>query len=465
MVPVFRRTSQKAAVAAIVVAAVLVFPTAVSRDFGVSARATEIGLNDGGTGDGESDTPASESDAGDDRSNPDPKPATPVEDVSVRDFNPISQLKVDSNPRSRAAHPVVDIHTHFFYRQRHNQRALDDFVQTMNRNGIAACVSLDGKLGNQLEEHLEFLWSNYRDRFVVFANVDWMGDGDYDNPATWACHRPGFAERTAEEIAEAVELGVSGLKVFKRLGLGYRNPDGTLIQIDDPRWDPIWRACGEQKIPVIIHTADPAAFFEPVDERNERWEELSRHPSWSFYGDEHPGRSELLEARNRVIAKHPKTQFIGAHIANSPEDLATVSRWLEAYPNLWVETASRIAELGRQPFTAREFLIKYSDRVMFGTDGPQPERRLQLNWRFFETRDEYFPYSEKEPPPQGFWRIYGVDLPSDVLRKIYHENAARLIPGVDERVKRFRARHWPPDGETDREQGVDTDNAPEDSGT
>ncbi len=153
---------------------------------------------------------------------------------------------------------------------------------------------------------------------------------------------------------------------------------------------------------MIIHTADPAAFFDPIDETNERWEELSRHPEWSFHGEAFPSRAELLAARNRLIARHPDTQFIGAHVANNAEDLAEVSRWLgAAIPNLWIETASRIAELGRQPFTARDFLVEHADRVMFGTDGPWPELRLQINWRFFETRDESFDYSEKTPPPQG----------------------------------------------------------------
>ncbi|WP_404310205.1 amidohydrolase family protein [Neorhodopirellula lusitana] len=360
-------------------------------------------------------------------------------DVSVRDYAPVSQLKVPSTDLQHAKMPVVDVHTHFFYRMRHNREALVDFVKTMDRNNIAVCASLDGKLGSQLDEHIKYLWTDYRDRFVIYTNVDWQGDGQKDDPASWACQRPGFAERTAQEIRDAVKLGVSGLKIFKRFGLSYRNPDGTLMQLDDPRWDPIWAVCGELKIPVIIHTADPAAFFEPIDAKNERWEELSRHPNWSFYGDEFPSREELFAARNRVVQRHPDTTFIGAHIANNAEDLATVSRWLEKYPNLVVELASRISELGRQPYTAREFLIRYADRVLYGTDGPQPESRLRLYWRFLETHDEYFPYSEKSPPPQGFWNIYGVHLPDDVLEKIYHANAARIIPGVRARVEKFAA--------------------------
>ena len=360
-------------------------------------------------------------------------------ELLLKNFRPKNQLRLTEHRRRKAAFPVVDVHTHFFFKLRSSEQALDDYVAVMDRNNIALCASLDGNLNGRLSEHMGFLWNRYRDRFVIFANIDWRGDGREDDPASWACHRAGFAQRTAQQLAVAVEKGVSGLKVFKRFGLEYRNPDGSLMAVDDPRFDPIWQACGKLGIPVIIHTADPAAFFEPIDEFNERWEELSRHPDWSFHGDDYPSRKHLLAARNRIVAKHPKTQFIGAHVANNPEDLATVGKWLDLYPNLWIETASRISELGRQPYTARKFLIRYSDRILFGTDGPWPEPRLHINWRFFETADESFAYSEKVPPPQGMWQIHGVHLPDHVLRKLYFENASRLIPGVKERVMKFRA--------------------------
>jgi predicted TIM-barrel fold metal-dependent hydrolase len=239
------------------------------------------------------------------------------------------------------------------------------------------------------------------------------------------------------DLKKAQAGGISGVKIFKTLGLNVRNPDGTLTKIDDRRWDPIWAACGELGLPVLIHTADPAAFFLPVDATNERWEELQRHPDWSFQGKDFPTREELLAALCRVIERHPGTTFIGAHVASNAEDLAQVGRWLDQFPNLYVDMASRISELGRQPFTAREFLVKYQDRVLYGTDGPWPETRLRLYWRFLETKDEYFPYSEKPFPPQGFWNIYGVDLPDEVLRKIYADNAARIIPGVRQRLDKW----------------------------
>ena len=368
-----------------------------------------------------------------------PEPAAAAVDLKLSEFLPIPQLKVAQTELQRAKFPVVDVHTHFWIRMRHDPAQLDEFVRLMDRNNIAMCVSLDGRLGHQLDEHIRYLWSEYRERFLIFANVDWQGNGIADQPQTWACNQSDFAHRTVLALQAAVKRGVSGLKVFKSFGLSYRNADGTLIAIDDPRFDPIWKACGELGLPVIIHTADPSAFFEPLTPTNERYEELSRHPDWHFPADRFPSRSELHAARDRLFSRHAETTFIAAHLGNDGEDLQQTAQLLDEHPNVVVEFASRIAELGRQPFTARKFLIDYQDRVLFGTDGPQPERRLRLYWRFLETRDEYFPYSEKDFPPQGFWRIYGVDLPDEVLKKIYNENASRVIPGVAQRLAEWES--------------------------
>ncbi|HZL88653.1 MAG TPA: amidohydrolase family protein [Pirellulaceae bacterium] len=355
----------------------------------------------------------------------------------LENFRPRAMLKVQEHHLTRARFPVVDVHTHFRIRTRHSPEQLEAYVQLMDRNQVAVCVSLDGTLGDPFDEHLKYL-GKYRDRFVVFANIDFQGAGKADEPATWDVNQPDFVRRVVEQLKDAHKRDAAGLKLFKEFGLSYRNADGSLIAIDDPRFDPIWQACGELKMPVLIHTADPAAFFLPIDERNERWEELHRRPEWSFHGDKFPKREELLAALLRVVQRHPRTTFIGAHVANNAEDLKTVSRWLEKSPNLHVEIASRISELGRQPYTARAFFLKHQDRILFGTDGPWPEERLRLYWRFLETYDEYFPYSEKEFPPQGLWNICGVGLPEEVLRKVYYENAQRLIPGVKERLERFR---------------------------
>ena len=345
-------------------------------------------------------------------------------------------LKVRETQVTQARYPVVDVHTHFGHRMRGARDELTDFVARMDRNRIAVCVSMDGFLPDRFEQQKKFLWKEHRDRFVIFVRIDWWGDGKKNEPGSWACNQVGFVRRFLLQLEHAAQNGVSGLKLAKGFGLTYRDGNGDLLKIDDPRWDPIWKKCGELKLPILIHTADPAAFFLPVDATNERWEELSRHPDWSFYGDSFPSRKALLEARNRVLRRHPRTTFIGAHMANNAEDLQEVANWLDQHPNLYVEFASRIGELGRQPYTARRFLIKYADRVLFGTDGPWPERRLHKYWRFLETQDEYFPYSEKEVPPQGLWQIYGVGLPDDVLQKIYFANAARFVPGVAERLSR-----------------------------
>jgi predicted TIM-barrel fold metal-dependent hydrolase len=357
-----------------------------------------------------------------------------AEPLALTEFLPEPRLRVGATLLESARFPVVDVHVHPRIRLRHDADALDGYVALMDRNRIAVSVSLDGGLGTRLDEHIAYLWTKYRQRFVIFANIDWQGSGAALDPASWDCHREDFARRMVRELEIARDKGVSGLKIFKSFGLEVRNPDGTLVAIDDPRFFPIWEACGRLQLPVIMHTADPSAFFEPLTPRNERYEELSRHPDWHFPPERFPSRASLHAARNRVIEQHPGTKFIAAHLGNDGEDLQEVAQWLERYPNLVVEFASRISELGRQPYSARDFLVAYQDRVLFGTDGPWPELRYQRYWRFLETRDEYFPYSEKEFPPQGLWRIYGVELPDAVLQKIYHGNAARWIPGVRERL-------------------------------
>jgi predicted TIM-barrel fold metal-dependent hydrolase len=360
--------------------------------------------------------------------------------MALENFRPQPMLVVPKHRLKRAKYPVVDVHVHPRIRYRHSHDLLDEYVKIMDEQNIAVSVSLDGQLGEDLQEHSTYLWSGYEERFVIFTNINFQGAGEADDPATWDCHQVDFPRRVSVSLARAKENGASGLKLFKEFGLGYRNPDGSLIKIDDSRWDPIWEACGRLGLVVIMHTADPSAFFRPIDETNERWEELHRHPEWSFYGPQWPARSELLEARNRVIERHPKTTFICAHMANDGENLAEVGEWLDRYPNMYVEMAARLAELGRQPYTAREFFIEYADRIMFGSDGPRVRERLYPHWRFLETRDEYFPYAENPFPPQGLWNIYGIGLPDEVLKKVYYENAARIISGVQERLEMYAER-------------------------
>jgi Amidohydrolase len=199
----------------------------------------------------------------------------------------------------------------------------------------------------------------------------------------------------------------------------------------------MWDACGGLKMPVAIHISDPAAFFTPIDRYNERFEELNNHPDWSFYGKDFPSNMELQEARNRVVERHPKTQFIVLHVGNFAEDLAYVSRCLDRYPNMHIEIGARIGELGRQPRSARKLFDRYQDRILFGTDAvpkgystPQQiygDELYRIYYRFLETEDEYFDYAPAPVPPQGRWRIYGVGLPAPILKEVYHDNAARLL--------------------------------------
>lgn len=353
--------------------------------------------------------------------------ATKTPSLALDEFEPRSMLKVPSTKLTSAKFPVIDVHTHFGARFKGDSESLEHFVDVMNRHRIALCTSLDARLGSE-DEHLGYLMKKYPERFLVFVHIDFRGSGDEKKPDTWASNQQGFVRTVCEQLVVAKSKGICGLKFFKQFGLGYRDIDGSLTKIDDPRFDPIWEKCAELNLPVIIHSGDPAAFFEPIDKHNERYEELSRHPDWSFYGKEFPSRQSLLDARNNVIEKHPNTKFIGAHMGGNPEDLVAVADWLDKYPNLYVEFASRIAELGRQPYSARDFMLKYQDRVLFGTDGPWPELRLTYYWRFLETNDQNFPYSEKVPPPQGFWSIHGIGLPDDVLKKIYFQNAIDLMP-------------------------------------
>jgi predicted TIM-barrel fold metal-dependent hydrolase len=243
----------------------------------------------------------------------------------------------------------------------------------------------------------------------------------------------------AQAIEQAHQDGARGLKILKTLGLYLRTniTSGTLVKIDDPRFDPMWDACGQLNMPVAIHISDPVAFFTPTDRFNERYEELSNHPDWSFYGHDFPSNADLIEARNRVIARHPKTRFIVLHVGNFAENLANVSENLDRFDNMTVDIAARIGELGRQPRAARAFFDKYQDRILFGTDAtphgdeyPQQvfnDKLYEIYYRFLETDDEYFDYAPAKVPPQGRWRISGINLPESILRKVYNGNAAREL--------------------------------------
>lgn len=349
--------------------------------------------------------------------------------IYLDEFRPTPVLKASEHLLERAKFSCVNVHSH---PGKLSIKELDEMVKTMDAANIAVSVSLDGRAGPAFADHYQLLQKRHPRRFIVFVRMDYIGSGDPDDPKTWDVHKPGYGLRMADRLTEAVRQGAQGLKLIKDLGLYLKDLDSKLITPDDPRFDPVWARAAELKVPVLWHCADPISFFQPTDEKNERWEELYRHPEWSFYGEQFPSHQELIDARNRVIARHSETTFICAHMADIPEDLKKLGTYLDTYPNMNVEIAARVAELGRQPFTARKFFLKYSDRILFGTDGVPPMSELIPHFRFLETFDENFPYEDNPFPPQGLWNIYGLGLPDEVLKKIYNENAKRLIPGVEE---------------------------------
>jgi predicted TIM-barrel fold metal-dependent hydrolase len=376
------------------------------------------------------------------------EPGKPAQDVkrdrlALEDFQPKSMLHVTETNVMRSRFPVIDVHTHLTMGARHKNGVTlgeeikvlaspDDVLPVMDQKNIRMMVDLTGNYGKGLEEAIQRFQRPHPDRFMVFTEPGW----DHFN-------RPDYSRWQADEIARAHQAGARGLKVVKTLGLYLREDvtSGPLVKIDDPRFDLMWEACAAFKMPVAIHISDPEAFFLPIDRFNERFEELNNHPDWSFYGRDFPSNKELLEARNRVLARHPKTAFITLHVGNNAENLASVSECLDRFPNMYVELAARIGELGRQPRTARKFSDTYQDRIMFGTDAvpngtmtPQQilsPRLYEIYYRFLETEDEYFDYAPAPKPPQGRWQVYGLGLPQGILRKVYYQNAERVLGIVD----------------------------------
>lgn len=362
------------------------------------------------------------------------KAGTQSQPLSISEYEPKSMLHVAETKIERARFPVIDFHSHLSFTntsgpvERASSRARrEEILPVMDRKNIRMMVNLTGGYGAALEENLRYWQRPNPDRFIVFTE-----------PWFKKIVEPNYAQFQAEQIERAAKLGARGLKVLKTLGLYLREnvTTGKLVAIDDRRFDAMWEAAGAAKFPVAIHTSDPEAFFLPIDRYNERFEELNAHPDWSFYGKDFPSNRELHEARLRVVARHPKTQFVFLHVGDA-EDLRWVSEWLDRYPNVSVEIGARIGELGRQPRAARKFFDKYQDRILFGTDAiphgnetPQQvfgEQLYEIYYRFLETEDEYFDYAPARVPPQGRWRIYGVGLPDQILRKVYHENAERLL--------------------------------------
>lgn len=346
------------------------------------------------------------------------------EGLLLKDFKPKSMLHVPVHDVNRARFPVIDVHNHVNDARSAGREHIPPtrVLEIMDHCNIQKIVILTGMWGERLQKVVDEMVKPYPDRFMVFAQLDWTNLDD-----------PDFGQQMARQIDDAVKRGARGLKVTKEFGLRVRCKSGKLLEVDDPRLDPIWAECGRLAIPVAIHVTDPEAFFHPVDQTNERYEELVHNPDWSFYGQRFPSKEHILEARNRVFAKFPNTTFISLHVGNWPEDLDYISSLLNRSPNVVVEFGAREAELGRQPRRARKFFLEYQDRIFFGTDATPDEEMYRNYFRWLETADEYFDYWGA--PEQGRWKIYGLELPDEVLEKVYHLNAERIF-------SQFKG--WPP---------------------
>lgn len=368
------------------------------------------------------------------RQTPGASAPNPAKVLPLEEFQPRSMLHAKETKVARSAFPVIDVHTHITHAgglkgpgEIHFAASAEECLAVMDRKNIRMMIDLTGGYGANLQQAIDRLQTAHPGRFLVFTEPAWSKAADRN-----------YSQVQADLIADAHKRGAKGLKVLKILGLYLREnvTTGPLVHLDDRRFDSMWDAVGSLRMPVAIHSSDPEAFFLPIDRFNERWEELHAHPDWSFYGRDFPMNREIQEARRNVMRRHPKTQFVCLHVADA-EDLAYVSECMDSHPNMHVEIAARIGELGRQPRAAYDFIEKYQDRIMFGTDAipggtdtPQQifnDTLYEIYYRFLESKDEYFDYAPAPTPPQGRWKIYGLGLPEPILRKLYFENAARLL--------------------------------------
>lgn len=334
--------------------------------------------------------------------------------ISFEDYNPVSMLKVPGQEITRAKFPFIDVHNH---QRRHSPTSLAGVVKEMDAMNLAIMVNLRGGSGQSLRDQVLLNERIAPGRIVTFANLTFENLDD-----------PQWGVRAAAQLERDVkEGGARGLKIAKNVGMTLRDGQGRRIPTHDPRFDPVWAKAGELGIPVLIHTGEPPAFFLPVDEKNERWLELTLHPSRGRLGDGLPDFDTLMGEQHAIFRRHPRTTFISAHLGWYGQDLARLGRLLDEMPNMMTELGAVIYEPARQPRFAREFFIKYQDRVLMGKDSWVPSE-YKTYFRVLESADEYFPYHKKY---HAFWAMYGLDLPEDVLKKVYFENALRVISGLD----------------------------------
>ena len=308
--------------------------------------------------------------------------------------------------------PVIDYHNHL------DAQDPAAVLKIMDACDIEHTVNITMKVGDEAVEQIERYRAADTRRFSTIGWMDWSGADSSEFSS--------FIKLTLKRIDRLMSEGIVGFKFWKDLGLTVRDTSGELVRVDDERLAPIFERLGDLGIPVMMHIGDPEAFFLPIDANNERYEELAAHPDWGFFGAQY-GKDNLLQQRDRVFCRHPNTTFVGAHIAENSEDLLRVSSMLDACPNVLVDMSARASELGRQPYSARKFFLRYSDRILFGADLVPAMEMYRLYYRFLETEDEYFEYPT-HASRQGRWNIYGLHLPDDVLRKVYRDNALKLLP-------------------------------------
>lgn len=357
-------------------------------------------------------------------------PALFAQTMSFEAYDPPSTLVVPEHTVTRAKYPFIDVHNHQWAMPTQD---LGELTAEMDKLNMTVMVNLsgrgfrriqgpDGKMrfglndSAFLEQSIANIQANAPGRFILFTNVDFSGVGT-----------PGWEEETLRQLTADVQHGANGLKIYKNLGFDVTDQNGERVAVDDPRLDPVWAKCGELGIPVLIHTGEPAAFWQPKDANNERWLELQEKPERYRDPATNPSWEQLMGEQHNIFRKHPGTVFINAHLGWMGNDLARLGKLLDELPNVYTEIGAVLAELGRQPRYAREWFIKYQDRVMFGKDTWRPEE-YHVYFRTLETDDDYFKYYRRR---HAFWRIYGLDLPDAVLKKLYYKNALRVIPGID----------------------------------
>ena len=333
--------------------------------------------------------------------------------MDIEEYSPRSTLVVPTTLVKKAKYPFIDVHNHQFDMP---VKKLSKLTAEMDGLNMAFMINLSGFRGLYLQKSLENIKENAPTRFGLFLNVDFEAIDDKD-----------FAVRQVDLIHQAVKQGVMGLKVYKSLGLTSKDKNGNRIAINDVRLDPIWKACGDNNIPVLIHSGEPASFWEPKDKFNERWLELRQKPGRYRDPAINPSFEEVLAEQHDVFRKHPNTTFINAHLGWMGNDLDRLGKHLDQYPNVVTEIGAVLAELGRQPLRARQFFIEYQDRILFGKDAYQVSEYYTY-FRVLETDDEYFDYYRKR---HAHWKMYGLALPDSILKKLYHQNALRLFPNID----------------------------------